>query len=956
MKNKIKHSGLNESQVLENRKKYGDNTLTPPPKVSLWSLYIEKFEDPIVRVLLVASFLSLIISFIHWEFAETIGIILAIILSTSIGFWFEVDANRRFDILNKISDDVLIKVIRDSNVCEIPKKDIVVGDIVILEIGDEIVADGILLESYSLQVDESCLTGELICDKSVEDINTGATYPSNEVLRGTKVMNGHAVMEVSRIGDDTEYGKLANSASSISSEKTPLNKQLDKLAKLIGVVGSVLALLTFLVLFFKDIANSSFGLSSIQLGSVFIVLLFISIASVRVWLPIIYDGMDLLKNKDYNREYFSSIPYYKYILTGLSVSIIILFIGFCFNINPLDIENWFSMILAEHMLHYFMIAVTLIVVAVPEGLPMSVAISLALSMRKMLKKNNLVRKMHACETMGAVNVVCTDKTGTLTENKMKVSASYFIGINNTHLDDSDLSVLVKENISINSTANLNYEDKENPTTVGNPTEGALLHWLYDSGYNYIDLRNSLEIIDQLPFSTENKYMATLVYSSVYKKRILYVKGAPEILIGFAENCKDSRFDYIHESKLIKAKLKSYQQQAMRTLAFAYAFVDENVEVFEDNKLSNIDLILSGIVAISDPLRGDVKDAINICANAGIDVKIVTGDTKDTALEISKQIGLVSESNISESIISGDDFRNLSDEQAKDVICDLKVMCRAKPSDKKRLVELLQSKDLIVSVTGDGTNDAPALNAANVGLSMGSGTAVAKEASDITLIDDAFSSIVTAIMWGRSIYHNIQRFLLFQLTINFVALSIVFIGAIIGHDVPLTITQMLWVNLIMDTFTAAALASLPVDKAVMNEQPRDNNRFIVTKKMKNNILAFGAFFIISLFSMMILWTRSGDFSVYDLTRFFTVFVMLQFWNMFNAKVFLTNRSAFTNIHKEFGFTIVVLLILLGQFIIVSFGGEVFRTVPLSLKDWLLIIASTSIILWIPELYRLIQRNK
>lgn len=956
MKKSIKYSGLNDSQVSENRNKYGDNTLTPPPKISLWKLYVEKFEDPIVRILLVASFLSLIISFIHWEFAETIGIILAIILSTTIGFWFEVDANRKFDVLNKISDDVLIKVVRNSNVCEVPKKDIVVGDIVILEIGDEIVADGILLESYSLQIDESCLTGELICDKSVNSIDSNATYPSNEVLRGTKVMNGHAIMEVSRIGDDTEYGKLANSASSISSEKTPLNKQLDKLAKLIGVVGSVLAFLTFIVLFFKDLSNSSFDLSNIQLGSVFIVLLCISIASVRVWLPIVYDGMDLVKNKDFNRDFFSKISYYKYVLTGLSMSIIILFIGFCFGINPLDVRNWFPVTIAEHMLHYFMIAVTLIVVAVPEGLPMSVAISLALSMRKMLKKNNLVRKMHACETMGAVNVVCTDKTGTLTENKMKVNASSFIGLKNNSLDDSDFSILVRENISINSTANLNFTDKKNPTTVGNPTEGALLHWLFDSGYNYIDLRDSIQIIDQLPFSTENKYMATIVYSQYYKKKILYVKGAPEIILDFSKNSNVSKCDCESELNSIRKKLESYQKQAMRTLAFAYAFIEDEITVFKNNKLSDIDLTFSGVIAISDPLRTDVKDAVEVCANAGIDVKIITGDTKDTALEISKQIGLVSEDDVSQYIISGDDFRNLSDEEANVVICDLKVMCRAKPSDKKRLVELLQSKDLIVSVTGDGTNDAPALNAANVGLSMGSGTAVAKEASDITLIDDAFSSIVTAVMWGRSIYHNIQRFLLFQLTINFVALSIVFIGAIIGHDVPLTITQMLWVNLIMDTFTAAALASLPVDSAVMKEKPRDNNKFIVTKQMRDNILIFGMFFIISLFSMMIVWTRNGEFSVYDLTRFFTVFVMLQFWNMFNAKVFLTNRSAFTNIHKEFGFTIVVLLILLGQFLIVTFGGDVFRTVPLSLKDWLLIVASTSIILWIPELYRLIQRNK
>ena len=877
----IKHySGLNEAEVKESRKRFGKNTLTPPPRTPLWKLFLEKFKDPIIRILLVAAVLSLIISIMHNEYAETIGIFAAIFLATGVGFWFEMDANKKFDLLNQINDDVLIKTLRNGNIHEIPKKDIVVGDIIVLETGEEIPADGELLEAVSLQVNESTLTGEPVIDKTTNqtEFDAEATYPSNKIMRGTTIVNGHCVYRVEQVGDATEFGKVARKSTEINNDKTPLSKQLEKLAHFISVVGFIVAGIIFFGLILRDI------------------------------------------------------------ISGI-----------------LTLDNLFTLEIAGNILGYFMLAVTLIVVAVPEGLPMSVTLSLALSMRKMLKTNNLVRKMHACETMGATTVICTDKTGTLTQNQMQVYQTNFYGLSDQMLADNEISILIKEGISINSTAYLDYTEQGKIKALGNPTEAALLLWLHQQGNNYMDYRENAEVLEQLTFSTERKYMATIVRSVSDQKVILYIKGAPEIILSKCNQVLTEKglIPVSEYQATIEKQLLDYQNQAMRTLGFAYKALgkDNNGPI---ESLTNNGLIFLGIEAISDPVRPDVPEAVQKCLNAGIDVKIVTGDTPATAREIGRQIGIWKESDTDEQIITGVDFEKLPDETAAQRVLKLKIMCRARPTDKQRLVELLKKAGAVVAVTGDGTNDAPALNHADVGLSMGSGTSVAKEASDITLLDDSFNSIATAVMWGRSLYHNIQRFILFQLTINLSALLIVLIGSMLGHELPLTVTQMLWVNMIIDTFAAAALASLPPTPKVMDEKPRKATDFIISPKMKNYILGIGITFAVFLLGMMYWYTQTeGHISRYELSVFFTTFVMLQFWNMFNAKAFLSHGSAFKNMKESTGFLIIMFIIPLGQYLIVQFGGEVFRTVPLSLKDWGVIIGLTSLVLWVGELLRSIK---
>lgn len=883
------HLGLNDKQVLESRQKYGENLLTPPKRPSLWKLYLEKFEDPVVRVLLVAAAFSLLISFMHNEYAETLGIFFAIFLATGIGFYFEYDANKKFDLLNAVNEETLVKVIRNGKVHEIPRKEVVVGDIVVLETGEEIPADGELLEAISLQINESNLTGEPVVDKTIieADFDEEATYASNMVMRGTTVVDGHGMMRVLKVGDATEIGKVARQSTEETTEPTPLNLQLTKLAKLISWIGYSVAGITFLIFFLKDVVLA-YDFSSLH--------------GWEAWLPIL-----------------------------------------------------------EDTLKYFMMAVTLIVVAVPEGLPMSVTLSLALNMRRMLSTNNLVRKMHACETMGAITVVCTDKTGTLTQNLMQVHETKFYGLKDEkQLGNDELSNLVKEGISINSTAFLEEAaEGGKPKGVGNPTEVALLLWLNAQNIDYLEVREAAKVLDQLTFSTERKFMATLVQSPLLGKKILYVKGAPEIVFG---KCKqvmlgDKTVDAKECRPQVEAQLLAYQNMAMRTLGFAYKVVDADAPADAADLASMNDLTFLGVVAISDPIRADVPAAVAKCQSAGIDVKIVTGDTPGTATEIARQIGLWQPEDTDRNRITGAEFAELSDEVLLDRVMDLKIMSRARPTDKQRLVQLLQQKGAVVAVTGDGTNDAPALNHAQVGLSMGTGTSVAKEASDITLLDDSFNSISTAVMWGRSLYKNIQRFICFQLTINFVALLIVLIGSVIGTELPLTVTQMLWVNLIMDTFAALALASIPPSESVMREKPRKKTDFIITPAMRNNILGVGTIFLAALMGMILYFDKmDGGMNVQHLTVFFTFFVMLQFWNLFNARVFGTNDSAFKGITKSYGLEFVVIAILVGQFLIVQFGGKVFRTEPLDLITWLKIIGVSSLVLWIGELIRWIQRIK
>ena len=873
--------GLTDEEVLQSRSKHGDNVLTPPKRPSLWKLYLEKFEDPVVRVLLVAACFSLLISIFENEYAETIGIILAILLATGIGFYFEYDANKKFDLLNSVNEETPVKVLRNGQVQVIPRKDVVVGDVVLLETGDEIPADGDLIEAVSLQVNESNLTGEPVISKTTDKahFHSDATYPSNRLMRGTTVVDGRARMCVDCVGDATEIGKVARQSTEQTSEPTPLNIQLDKLANLISKVGFSVAGLAFAIFFIKD---------------VLLHYPFSTFTSFADWLPAL-----------------------------------------------------------KATLQYFMMAVTLIVVAVPEGLPMSVTLSLALNMRRMLVTNNLVRKMHACETMGAITVICTDKTGTLTQNQMQVGDAAFYASEG----NDALKQLIYQGIAVNSTAFLEENNGEaKPKGVGNPTEVALLLWLHAQGIDYLKLRETATVIDQLTFSTERKYMATLVKAAEAGKHILFVKGAPEIVyakcsqVWLPEGPSPAN---AHQS-MVDNQLLGYQAKAMRTLGFAYKIVDDT-EIDCAQQVNDMTFI--GVVAISDPVREDVPPAINRCVDAGIGVKIVTGDTPGTATEIARQIGLWTEADTDRNRITGTEFANLTDDEALNRVMDLKIMSRARPTDKQRLVQLLQQKGAVVAVTGDGTNDAPALNHAQVGLSMGSGTSVAKEASDITLLDDSFKSIATAVMWGRSLYKNIQRFILFQLTINFVALFIVLLGSLVGTELPLTVTQMLWVNLIMDTFAALALASIPPSESVMQAKPRKSSDFIITPTMGWMIFGVGILFACVLMGMLIAFEHApGGLTVHRLTIFFTFFVMLQFWNLFNARVFGTNDSAFKNITKTYGMEVVVLAILLGQFLIVQFGGEVFRTEPLSLQEWLWIILSTSLVLWVGELVRWIKRMK
>lgn len=869
---KNKRIGLTDEQVKQSREQHGKNVLTPPQRTSLWKLYLDKYRDPIIQILLVAAFVSLILAFIEKNFMETIGIFVAVFLATTVGFYFERDAAKKFNLLTALSEEQPVKVRRNGKVMEIPRHDVVVGDIVLVEVGDEVPADGELIVCNDLQINESALTGEPVAEKSLEGGGDGA-YPRNVILRSTMVMNGRGEFVVTAVGDATEIGKVAKKSTEQTSVETPLHMQLDKLAKMISKVGSVVSVAAFFIFLIHDIlTNPAWG----------------------------------------GKDYFY---------------------------------------MAEIVLKYFMMAVTLIVMAVPEGLPMAITLSLALNMRRMLKSNNLVRKLHACETMGAVTVICTDKTGTLTQNKMQVSA--------LELKQGD-GALLDTAIALNSTAELN-----DGKPIGNPTESALLLWLDAQGKDYEELRKQVNVLKQLPFSTERKMMATL--AEVDGETYLFVKGAPEIVM---KKC-------IIEDRMQRQsaeELDEWQHKAMRTLAFAYKKIEASIMRTSRTSTAEVvafldanDLQLQAIAAIADPIRPDVPAAVQECRHAGIEVKVVTGDTAATALEIGKQIGVFEDepenigadgslTSLDQQMITGEQWEALSDEEAYERAKDIRVMSRARPTDKQRLVAMLQKRGEVVAVTGDGTNDAPALHYAHVGLSLGSGTSVAKEASDMTLLDDSFKSIANAVMWGRSLYRNLQRFLFFQLVVNVAALLLVLGGSVIGTEMPLTVTQILWVNLIMDTFAALALASLPPSHEVMKDKPRKASDFIINKSIGFGILFCGIVFFLVMFALLVYCERrgKGGVDVHELTMFFTTFVMIQFWNLFNAKALMSHHTAFRHFLKDKGMILVLVLVLVGQWIIVTFGGEMFRTTPLSLHEWLLIIGSTSVVLWAGELWRTFKR--
>lgn len=835
--------GLGDAQVEASRSQHGENVLTPPRRTSYWKLYLDKYRDPIIQILLVAALVSLLLAFIERDFMETLGIILAVVIATTVGFYFECDAARRFNVLTAMNEDQRVKVRRNGRVTEVKRREVVVGDIILVEVGDEIPADAQLVEAVNLQVDESSLTGEPLTTKSIDATKEGnEPYPPNVILRSTMVMNGRGTAVVTAVGDATEIGKVAQKSTESTSVKTPLNIQLDKLAKLISKIGTIVSVAAFVIFLVHDILTNS------------------------IW---------------YGNDYFGMM---------------------------------------HIVLNYFMMAVTLIVMAVPEGLPMAVTLALALNMRRMLKSNVLVRKLHASETMGAVTVICTDKTGTLTQNKMRVGH-----ITPANPSDPNSELLLNVAMAVNSTAELDGEN-----VVGNPTEGALLLWLRDHDKHYATLRQQYKVVSQQPFSTEKKYMLTTV--DMGDKTMTFVKGAPEMVLNMCTPDAPER-------QRAEEVLAHYQQQAMRTLAFAYATGDEP-------------FTLQGVVAISDPVRPDVPPAVAECQRAGIQVKVVTGDTSATAIEIARQIGLWPAHGEREEAtwhITGTEWASLSDEEAFKRCMALRVMSRARPTDKQRLVEMLQRHGEVVAVTGDGTNDAPALNHAHVGLSLGSGTSVAKQASDITLLDDSFHAIANAVMWGRSLYKNIQRFLFFQLVVNLSALLLVLGGSIIGTEMPLTVTQILWVNLIMDTFAAMALASLPPSHEVMRDKPRRDTDFIISHPMARGILFCGMVFFLGMFMFLIWCERHGAGSVVDvheLTLFFTTFVMLQFWNLFNAKSLGSDYSAFRYFWRDGG----LVLVFIGQWIIVTFGGKMFRTLPLSFEEWGAITVGTSVVLWAGELWR------
>jgi Ca2+-transporting ATPase len=971
------YTGLTDLQILESRKLHGENILTPPSKEPWWKVFLEKFTDPIIVILLVALGLSIGVACYEFFsghtalsiFLEPAGILLAILLATVVSFLFEMSADKKFEVLNKVSDDTPVKVIRNGIICQILKKEVVVGDIVILETGEEVPADGELLEAISLQINESSLTGEPMCKKTANpaELKEDATYPSNHAMKGTTVADGHCIMRVLKVGDATEYGKVYEGSRMDSSVETPLNLQLDKLADLITKASYAIAIL---IVVGRLTGFTVTGIPSFD------------------WLEFLpyFGGSIVLAAGSFLWIRKTGLEEKNDFLKYLS-AILFLILGFVayylFTIGSAGV-NWEAF--SSYALQTVMIAVTLIVVAVPEGLPMAVTLSLALSMKRMLTTNNLVRKMHACETMGATTVICTDKTGTLTQNQMKIFETQFYIIRDVARNDStqissctDVACnvstdtgyeqLIREGIAVNSTAYLDFSDKNKVRALGNPTEGALLLRLHENNIDYLSLRENAEIIEQLTFSTERKYMATMVQSPLLGKKILYVKGAPEIVLDLCRTIPVDKDD-IHK------QLLEYQNKAMRTLGFAYQIIDDGESRIKDGKLHNVALTFMGVVAISDPVRDEAPQAVKTCISAGIGITIVTGDTSGTAKEIGRQIGLWQENEPEAHHLTGAEFAAMSDESLLERILSLKILSRARPMDKQRLVQLLQSKDQVVAVTGDGTNDAPALNVAQVGLSMGDGTSVAKEASDITILDNSFNSISRAVMWGRSLYQNIQRFILFQLTINVAACLIVLIGAFLGTESPLTVTQMLWVNLIMDTFAAMALASLPPNEKVMLDKPRKTTDHIINKPMAKSILGVGLAFVVLLFGLVQYFKHAditsltqfnmADFgrsffdfspgnglSAYELSLFFTIFVMLQFWNMFNAKAFMTGQSAFTSLTQSRGFLLIALVILLGQWLIVTFGGEMFNVTALQFIDWMIVIGSTSVVFWIGEIRRLVK---
>lgn len=962
----LHYQGLSAAQVEESRRKHGSNFMLPPERDPWWRQYLEKFDDPVIRILLIAAVIATGMGFVDGHFVEGIGIIIAVFLATTLAFVNEFRANQEFDILNQINEEVLVQVIRDGRYQTVPRRDLVVDDVVVVELGEEIPADAKVLEGVSFLVDEAKLTGEshpVVKRPQQEGTPQGeATYPQDVVLRGTLVSDGHAVLRVTAVGERTEVGMTAKAASEESTEPSPLNQQLERLAKLIGVVGFVFAFFIFVALSVRGYLRQELVLSSIQWTLTGILFVGVLVAFVRVWLPVYYDAYEVA-GKDVQvpdwLEQGGLWAWLKVILLG--GAIIVLGVA-CLRWTgslPSEPAKWLPSGVGREFLQYFMISVTIIVVAVPEGLAMSVTLSLAYSMRKMTRTNNLVRRMVACETIGAATVICSDKTGTLTQNKMRVEHTVFPLQPDAQKKTQGgwrPTELIVEAVAANSTANLSHEKEgDSPVVIGNPTESALLLWLDQHGVDYLAARDKFVVRKQLTFSTERKYMATAGQSATLQTGVLHVKGAPEIVLEHATHTLGAKGEEpltAARKKEILQQIKEYATRGMRTLALAYRRLGALDSIGEDASAltQHVEqLVWLGFVALVDPIRPEVPASIQLCREAGIAVKIVTGDSPETAKEVARSIGLLLD-DAKANHLTGAEFEALSDKQALEAIDTLQVLSRARPLHKLRLVRLLQEKGHVVAVTGDGSNDAPALNSAQVGLAMGkTGTAVAKEASDIILLDDSFRSIASAVLWGRSLYLNIQKFILFQLTINVTALVIALLGPFMNVKLPLTVVQMLWINLIMDTFAALALATEPPDESLMHRPPRRAEDFIITPRMAWEIMITGVSFVVVLVGLL-LYLQQGGLTRYEESYFFTAFVLLQFWNLFNARVFGTNRSAFSQFAANPSFLIIAAAIFVGQVIIVHLGGNAFRTVALSTQDWLILIGVSSLVLWFGELRR------
>jgi len=815
--------GLSSAQIQEMQNRFGKNELTPPPRLPLWKLYLKNFEDPIIRILLVAVIISALVAALEGSgLLDTIGIALAVILATTIAFLTEYKSNREFDALNAMCDDTGIKVIRDGQARTIRMRDVVVGDIILLEAGDAVPADGILVHEAHFEADESAFTGEN------EPVRKNS---EDTLLKGTWVTAGRGTMIATAVGDATRMGEIAASITRGERPETPLQVKLRVLAGQISRFGYAMA-----------------GLIVISLLA-------------------------------------------KGIVTGLPT-------------DPLE--------LVRFLLDIAIFAVIIIVVSVPEGLPVSVTVSLALTMRKMTRAYSLVRRMIACETIGSVTTICTDKTGTLTRNLMEVVASSILTPEYENKTPDDPAGWVTLNAGVNSTAELEPREGE-LITVGNSTEGALLRWLSRAGIDYHQIRRAYFPISQALFDSRRKEMRTVI--SIEGRYYLLVKGAPEVVAASCSSAPDL------------TPVKNLAGRAMRTLAFAHAETGSP----ED---STPTLIWDGYVGIRDEIRSDVPSAVATCRSAGISIAMVTGDSPETAAAIAKETGILTNG----TVITGPEFRDLSPEKQQALAPQIEVMARSAPHDKLLLVKALQANGEVVAVTGDGTNDAPALRSADVGLAMGiAGTEVAREASDIILLDDSFPTIERAVWWGRALFENIQRFLMFQLTINISAAFLSFIAPLLGYPAPFSVIQLLWINIIMDSLAALALCSESPHPALMEKKPIPRTSSVLTPYMIRAILCTAFVYIIVGIGGIIFGLPYMNSPAEQATAFFTGFVLAQVWNGINCRGINGIMPSF--IRGNPAFFVIMGSIILIQFLIVQFGGAVFGTVPLSVFQWIVLLLGT-----------------